>query len=393
VSVAPKARSRTARAILAIATFFVPSVATAADPLDIYVLLPMTGNVAFIGTPESQSLHAVEAWANRTGGVGGRPVRFVVEDDQSNPQVDVQLATQIIAKRAPVVLGPVMTAQCNAISPLMKDGPVAFCLTSGVHPPAGSFVFGFGASTEQEMIVAMRYFSATGLKRIAVLVPNDATGQDGAQNIEAVVATDRTLSIVDKENFTPTDTTVTAQLSRIAAANPQVLIAWTTGGPLSTILRGVREAGLDIPVLTTPGNISYIQMKQYAPFLPHELVFPGPLFLALDQISDRTTKGAIQTFYGDLATLGFRPDQTYNSIYDAAVMIVRAFRTLGPDATADQVRGYLANLKDWHGINGAYDFPKFPQRGMSPSSVVMVHWDQAKGTWTAISKPGGNPLK
>lgn len=378
---------------LALLLFAAPLAGRAApEPYEINVLLPLTGAVSFIGMPEEQTLRAVEAWANRTGGIGGRPVKFVVHDDQSNPQVDVQLATQVFTKNVPVMLGPTMTAQCNAVSPLVKEGPVIFCFTSGVHPPPGSFVFGFGASTDHVMAVSMRYLSMSGAKRIAVITPTDATGQDGDRMAEAAVAEDRSLTIVDREHFNPGDTTVAAQLSRIKATNPQALIAWTTGPPLATVLRGMQEAGLDILIVTTPGNITYEQMKQYAAFLPKGLIFPGPLFLATDQLSDRATKDAIKTFLSDLGALGVKPDQAHNSTYDAATLIIRALRKLGPTATAAQVRDYLATTKGWRGINGEYDFRGIPQRGLAKDAIIMVRWDPTKGTWVPISKPGGIPL-
>src|SRR5580693_390533 len=76
--------------------------ARAADPYVINVILPLTGNLAFVGTTEQQSLKGVEAWANRTGGIGGRPLQFSITDDGGDVKTGLQLAQGLIAKNVPI---------------------------------------------------------------------------------------------------------------------------------------------------------------------------------------------------------------------------------------------------------------------------------------------------
>ena len=75
----------------------IPAAAGAIDPFEIDVLLPLTGSAAFYSIAQQQSLHIDETNVNRAGGIGGRPVKFVISDDQSDAKVDVQLANAIIA--------------------------------------------------------------------------------------------------------------------------------------------------------------------------------------------------------------------------------------------------------------------------------------------------------
>ena len=113
-------------AALFIAASTAPSVA--ADPYDIYAILSLTGPIALIGGDQAVSLAAIEANVNKAGGIHGRPVHFVIEDDQSQPAVAVQLANQIIAKGVPVILGPTYVADCLAVAPLVREkGPVSYC--------------------------------------------------------------------------------------------------------------------------------------------------------------------------------------------------------------------------------------------------------------------------
>src|SRR5277367_1673276 len=78
--------------------------AGAADPLELYVLIPTTGPLAFYGQGVAGSLAAEEATINAAGGVRGRNVHFTMLDDQANPQTAVQLLTPLLAKGVPVVI-------------------------------------------------------------------------------------------------------------------------------------------------------------------------------------------------------------------------------------------------------------------------------------------------
>src|SRR5271167_3824332 len=96
--------------------------ARAADTQDINVILPLTGGGAFLGKAEQQALQQYEKVVNASGGIHGKPLRFVIQDVQSSPQVAVQLANQVKASHPPVILGSALVALCNAMAPLMKEG-------------------------------------------------------------------------------------------------------------------------------------------------------------------------------------------------------------------------------------------------------------------------------
>lgn len=370
-----------------------PLAGGAADPYDVYVLLPLTGSVSFYAGSQQQVFRAIEAFVNRHGGIKGRPLHFVIQDDQSNPQVDVQLANEIFAKNVPVMLGPTNTAQCGAVAPLVKNGPVIWCFTPGYHPPAGSYVFTTGASTADLMAVIFRYLNERGLRRVATITSTDASGQDGDRAVDAALEREKAVTLVDREHFTPTDVSVAAQLAKIKATAPQALLVWTTGTPFGTILRGVQQAGLDVPVITTNGNLTRAQMTQYAGILPKELLFPGAAFLAPELFKDKAEREAIDTLYAGLRAQNAKPDWGHNNCWDPTLIVVNALRKYGPAATAQQIHDYIADLKGFDGINGPYDFEAEPQHGLGSDDVLIVRWDQAKGDWVAASNVGGALLR
>ena len=362
--------------------------ATAGPPYEINVILPLTGPVAFLGKPEKEALTVLEGVVNKQGGIKGRPVKFVFYDDESTkPAVDVQLANQIIAKKVSVILGPSLVAACNAVAPIVAKGPVVYCFSPGIHPDAGSYMFTGSASTIDLNRALFKYFKAKGLTKIATLTSSDATGQDADNAIKIAVTEAAGVTLVAQEHFNTSDVSVAAQITRVKSSGAQALVGWTTGGSVATIFRGAAQGGLDIPIATTSGNMTYAQMDQYASFLPKELLIPAPQWAAAASAPAGAVHDAIKTYDDALTAAGIKPDIATSLAWDPALIVIKAFQKLGPDATAEQLRSEIAGLTGFAGVNGTYDFKKTPQRGLTADQALVTHWDATKKTWVPVSAP------
>ncbi|HEY0395124.1 MAG TPA: ABC transporter substrate-binding protein [Candidatus Elarobacter sp.] len=367
--------------------------ATAADePYEINAVLSLTGTAAFLGQEEKQALEAVEKITNASGGIRGRKIRFVVQDDQSSPQIAVQLTRGVMDKHVPVILGSSLVAICNAMLAVVKDnGPAQYCFSPGIHPDRSTYTFSSSVSTKDLALIMVRYFHKKGWNRIAVMTSTDATGQDAERNFDAAFAApeNKGTQLVAREHFNPSDVTVAAQLQRVKATNPQVLVAWTTGTPFGTVLRDIAGAGIDIPIGGGNGNIIYAQMKQYTKFLPKELYFAGVQYFRDPKEIRGPLRAPIEQF--DKALAPSKPDLGQGLGYDAAMIVVDALRHLGTNATAAQVRDYIDGLHGYIGTHGVYDFRAGDHRGLSVGNAVMVRYDAGRELFFTVSKPGGDP--
>jgi hypothetical protein len=182
-------------------------------------------------------------------------------------------------------------------------------------------------------------------------------------------------------------------MARLKAADPDMLILWTTGTSFGTLLRGSQALGMsDLPTLTTAGNLTFVQMKQYASLLPTQLYFAGLPALAPEAVTDRQTKAAVAEYQAAMKTANLPLDYSTAAMWDPGALIVAALRKLGPSATSDQIRKYFSSLRGWSGALGFYDFQAFPQRGLDANNVIVVRWDVPKQRWDAVSRLGGAPL-
>ncbi len=376
---------------------FVSVMGTAAQaaPIDIDVVLSLSGGGAFLGKAQQSALQHLED-AIAKGAIQAPLPHFVFYDDQSNPQTAIQLATSIVAKKPPVILGSTLVAGCSAMVPLMKNGPVMYCFAPGIHPPAGSFAFSSGVDTRDLATALIRYWRLSGITKLGLITSTDASGQDAERNIREIMKLpeNKDMTIVGDARFAPTDVSVTAQIERIKETNPQALIAWTTGGPVATVFKAVSAAGMDIPVGTTNGNMTYAQMQQYKDFLPKELVIPTSSWMETPAGSGNAALDAAHApFYAVYKAAAEKPDSPATLGWDPTLFILQLMGELGPNVTAEQLRAKMAETRSFTGVNGLYDFVTTPQRGLDERSVIVSHWDPAAGTWTRLSGPGGVPQK
>ena len=87
-----------ALAIFALCAF---ASSAAAQSYDLNVILPLSGGGAFVGKGQQESLEALAAIVNKSGGIQSRQLHLVYHDNQTSPQVAVQLANDMLASSRP----------------------------------------------------------------------------------------------------------------------------------------------------------------------------------------------------------------------------------------------------------------------------------------------------
>jgi len=361
----------------------------------IHVIVSETGSSSFLGTEEATAFNALAKYVNSTGGIDGHQLAFAISDNQSTASTAVSLASPLVSS-VPMLLVGSITATDKPVDDLAtSNGPVIYDLSPGDHPAPGSYVYSSSNSTTNQTQAFINFAKSKGWTRVAVINSTDSSGQDGWTNIQKAIANSGgAVTVTDHESFDPTAVTVTTQLAKIKATNPQALLVWTTGTPLGTVLSGMQQLGMEnLPTMTTNGNASTSQLTQMTSKLPAQLYFPGAPFMAGEQNLTGAAKTQVQTFDAAMQAAGNKvPDEGNALAWDPGMILVSALRKLGIGATASQIHQYIDSLTDFAGINGTYNFTdkSIPDnRGLTISSVYIAEWDKSQGDWTAVSGPAG----
>lgn len=369
---------------------------SAAAPVEIpvHAIVSLTGSGAFLGKQVKTALDIGEKWVN---GRGSEQFRMVYHDDQSKPEVAVQLLSQLAAAGVPLVIGPNDRAKCLALSPLLAKGPVDYCLSPTMHVEARNYLFMTGVDTYDLDRAMVRYARLRGWKRIGLITSTDASGNDAVHAFTTIMkdGENRGMSLVAQTNFDPTDISVAAQLTRLKAAQPDVIFAWSTGVAIGTVFQGLNQLGLNLPVATSFGNMIYSSMDNWSAFLPKELVFPTPPWSgnAGSPGLDPRVRNALRDLHAAFDGSGEKVDAGAATAWDTLLILAQVLRKVGANADADRIRDGLQRVQGFAGVNGVYDFARYPQRGIGEQSAIVARWTPDRREWEIVSKSSGIPIE
>lgn len=284
---------------------------------------------------------------------------------------------------------------CRAMMPLMTE-TVQYCFSPAIDPQPGGMVFSAMTTTPDLFRASLRYAREHGLKRIGMLTPTDATGQDGDRALALALASpeNASLKVVSSEHFAPADISVTAQVAKIRDSDPQLIIAWASGTAIGTVLRAINDAGIEAPIVTSTANQTFGQMTALQSLLPKGgLLFPSTELTLHNVLRRGPLKDAQDRIITAYRRIGQPVPPQAVTAWDPASIVLEALRHVGPTPSARQVHDYMENMHSYAGVMGIYNFSDGSQRGIGLSSVVMARWAPERNDWVAVSGAGGAPLR
>jgi len=189
------------------------------DPIVFGAVLSATGPGSPLGEPERATLGMMETQVNDAGGLLGRPIKIVIEDDQTNPKEAVTAVNKLLQQdKVVAVLGSSTSGSTLAIKPITQQAGIPLmALAASNAITAAPITWTWRAPPRDALAVetALTYISKVmKLTKIAVLYDENAYGASGMAEIEKV-APDYGLTIVAKESYKTEETDLTAQLTKI----------------------------------------------------------------------------------------------------------------------------------------------------------------------------------
>ncbi|MDR7550708.1 MAG: ABC transporter substrate-binding protein [Armatimonadota bacterium] len=223
----------------------------AAEPLTIGAAAPLTGPRALLGRNYRQGVELAVGEINESGGVLGRPLRVVFEDDQGdNPLAAINAVSRLInVHRVPLMLGPhYSVAQLATQKTYCQAKVISITGASGVPVTAQGCPYVFRVRASDAIVApALARYVKENLKftKVAILYVNDDFGRAGAEAATKALAAVG-LKPIAVEVINAGDKDFTAVLSKMVREGAESVITWIHDIEAGLVLRQARELNLKL---------------------------------------------------------------------------------------------------------------------------------------------------
>jgi len=263
--------------------------ATAQGPIRIGASLSLTGTYAKLGKNQHEGYQLCEKDLNAKGGLLGRRVQFVVYDDQSMPATAVRLYEKLITEdKVDAIMGPysspVTEAAVNVTEKYKKVMVAPLAATTSIFKKGRKYIFMVISPAEVYLEGLVDMAVKRGLKTVAV-VNEDTLFSKAAAAGAVETAKKKGLQVVFAEAYPKGNTDFSALLTKVKAANPDVLAAATYFDDAVALTRQMKELNVNPKMfgVTVGGDLPefYDTLKQNAEYIygatqwEHTLPYPG----------------------------------------------------------------------------------------------------------------------
>lgn len=320
--------------------------AAAQETIKVGLIDPLTGGSSFYGQSLLRGAQLAIDEANAKGGVLGKKIELVVEDDRSVPADGTSAAIKLITRDNVVaILGTFNSSVSLAVGDVARRYGVPQIITSAVadsitekNDPAKPFVFRASSRSSDQAVAIVGYLVDVAKVKNAVLL-EDAT--DFGTSCGGEVKKDaerRGLKILGTERFNPGETNFYSVLTKVRAMTPEsvVICGLITEG--AQILRQAQDLGLKSVFI---GNTAFNNDKLL------ELAKDASEGMVANATYEATSKRAAAREFTEKYRAKFNefPQYTAAQGYDAALALIDAIKRAGaPDR--EKIRAALASTKN-----------------------------------------------
>ncbi len=310
----------------------------------------LTGGIATFGISTKNASEMAFDEINKKGGVLGKQIKLLVEDDQSKPEEAGTAVTKLINQDHVVaMLGHVASSHSLAAAPICQSNKVPMITPSSTNPrvtQVGDYIFRVCfTDTFTGEVVAKFVADTLKAKKVAILVDVRSDYSVGLQTFFGEAFKRRGGEIVANQSYSQGDSDFRAQLTQIKATNPEAIYVPGYYTEVGTIVHQARELGITVPFVGSDGWDSPKLWEIGGEALN------GCYFS--NHYSTDDPNPAVQKFVNDYKTkYGQVPDALAALAYDAARILADAFTRAG-STDGDKVRKAIGATKDFPGVTGA----------------------------------------
>jgi len=358
--------------------------------INVGVTLSATGPAASLGIPEKNTIALLPTT------IGGQKVNYIVLDDASDTTAAVKNAKKLISEhKVDVVVGSTTTPNSLAMIDTMAEAEtpmIAMAASARIVEPQDEkrkWVFKTPQNDAQMSTAIVEHMTSHNVKTVAYIGFADAYGE-GWHGEFAKVAEARKLSLVAKEGFNRTDTSVTGQVLKVLAAKPDAVLIGGAGTPAALPQKVLRERGYKGAIYQTHGVANADFLRVGGKEVEGTLLPAGPVLVAEQLPNDNPIKKAALGYVGKYeAAHGKGSVSTFGAhAWDAGVLLQNAIPEAlkkaqpGSKEFRKALRDALEATRNLVASHGVFNMSASDHLGFDQRARVMVTIEN--GGWKLV---------
>jgi branched-chain amino acid transport system substrate-binding protein len=282
---------------------------------------PHSGDLASYGIPTVRAAELVVAKVNAAGGVDGKMLELVVEDDVCKPEIAANTAAKLVGDGVVAVIGHICSGATKSALGTYLDSELLAISPSATNPPltqSGDYpnFFRTIAPDDAQALVEVQFAYAQGYKKIAVLHDKGDYGKGFAEFCKALLEADKKAEIVLYEGITPGAVDYTAIINKIASSGADAIIFGGYHPEASKLITQMKKKDMNLAFLSDDGvkDDTFIKVAgEYA----EGVYATGPIDTTSNPL-------AIEAINAHQAKYGEAPGAFFLNAYSAALALVNA---------------------------------------------------------------------
>jgi branched-chain amino acid transport system substrate-binding protein len=327
----------------------------------------LTGTAATFGTSTDKGAKLVVEEANAAGGVLGKQIKLLVEDDQSKPEEAATVVTKLITRDGvKAIVGEVASSRSLAAAPIAQSNGVPMVTPSSTNPKVtqvGDYIFRVCFIDEfQGDVIARFVHNSLNMKRVAILKDVKNEYSVGLAQYFTKSFTAMGGEVVAEQSYSEGDADFKAQLTAIKAAKPEIVFVPGYYNEAALICKQGRELNITVPFQGGDGwdSAKLLEIGGAA--------MEGCFYC--NHYSTEDTREVVQNFVKKFhAKYNETPDAIAALSYDATRILLDAMRRAG-STDGPKLRDALAATKDYDGVTGTITIN--PERNATKSAVILT---------------------
>ncbi len=325
--------------IVGLFVFAVSGPAMAADTIKLGVAGPHSGDLASYGIPTIKAAELVVKKVNAAGGVLGKKVELLVEDDVCKPEVATNTATKLISNNVDVVLGHICSGATKAAMGIYKDSKIIAMSPSATNPgltQSGDYPNFFRTIASDDAQAKLEVDFALGvlkLKKIAVLHDKGDYGKGLAEFAKSFIEKDPRGEVVLYEGITPGAVDYSAIVQKIKRSGAEAVIFGGYHPEASKVVSQMRKKRMKTIFISDDGvkDDTFIKVaKKYA----EGVYATGPMDVSSNPMAIAANEAHKKAYGSD-------PGAFFLNAYAATLALLNAIEQAGStdyDAVAKALR-------------------------------------------------------